>query len=215
VVAGTVALMLQANPALTPNAVKAILQYTAQPLPNYDALTEGAGLLNARGAVDLARSFAGTSDGADPDQSRWSRQIIWGNQMIGGGVLTPEANAWSVDVPWGAGTVPGGANVVWGVICPVEQCDPGSAESTAWKTTCADAQCGSFTWGNGSSSNVVWGSECGGADCRNGSWAHSNGDGTASGMSVVWGTSLVWGTSVVWGTSCDDPSCEPVVWSRP
>ena len=30
VVAGTVALMLQANPALTPNAVKAILQYTAR-----------------------------------------------------------------------------------------------------------------------------------------------------------------------------------------
>ena len=31
VVTGTVALMLQANPVLTPNAVKAILQYTAQP----------------------------------------------------------------------------------------------------------------------------------------------------------------------------------------
>ena len=30
VVSGTVALMLQANPALTPNAVKAILQYTAE-----------------------------------------------------------------------------------------------------------------------------------------------------------------------------------------
>ena len=32
-VAGTVALMLQANPGLTPGLVKAILQYTAQPLP--------------------------------------------------------------------------------------------------------------------------------------------------------------------------------------
>ena len=30
VVTGTVALMLQANPNLTPNLVKAILQYTAQ-----------------------------------------------------------------------------------------------------------------------------------------------------------------------------------------
>ena len=30
VVSGTVALMLEANPKLTPNAVKAILQYTAQ-----------------------------------------------------------------------------------------------------------------------------------------------------------------------------------------
>ena len=30
VVSGTVALMLEANPKLTPNAVKAILQYTAE-----------------------------------------------------------------------------------------------------------------------------------------------------------------------------------------
>ena len=34
VVSGTVALMLQANPKLTPNLVKAILQYTAQPYPD-------------------------------------------------------------------------------------------------------------------------------------------------------------------------------------
>ena len=33
VVTGTVALMLQANPSLTPNGVKAILQYTAQAIP--------------------------------------------------------------------------------------------------------------------------------------------------------------------------------------
>src|SRR5207248_1021474 len=43
VVAGTVALMLQANPALTPNAVKAILQYTSETYDGYDPLTEGAG----------------------------------------------------------------------------------------------------------------------------------------------------------------------------
>src|SRR5262249_24564706 len=51
VVAGTVALMLQANPSLTPNAVKAILQYTAEIYDAYDPLTEGAGFLNAKGAV--------------------------------------------------------------------------------------------------------------------------------------------------------------------
>src|SRR4029077_1375545 len=58
VVSGTVALMLQANPALTPNQVKAILQYTAQVYAGYDRMTEGAGFLNAKGAVDLARFFA-------------------------------------------------------------------------------------------------------------------------------------------------------------
>ena len=53
VVAGTVALMLQANPSLTPNLVKAAIQYTAQVYPGYNALTQGAGFLNTKGAVDL------------------------------------------------------------------------------------------------------------------------------------------------------------------
>ena len=58
VVSGTVALMLQANPGLTPNLVKAILQFTAQVYPGYDCLTQGAGFLNTRGAVVLAEYFA-------------------------------------------------------------------------------------------------------------------------------------------------------------
>src|SRR5207249_5873477 len=58
VVAGTVALMLQANPSLTPNAVKSILQYTAEVYPSYDRLTQGAGFLNASGAVELAHFLA-------------------------------------------------------------------------------------------------------------------------------------------------------------
>ena len=55
VVSGTVALMLQANPQLTPN-LEAILQYLAG-LRGYDWLTQGAGFLNARGAVVLADYF--------------------------------------------------------------------------------------------------------------------------------------------------------------
>ncbi len=55
VVSGTVALMLQANPNLTPNLVKAMLQYTAQLSADFDPLTQGGGFLNAKGAVDLAQ----------------------------------------------------------------------------------------------------------------------------------------------------------------
>ena len=40
VVAGTVALMYEANPNLTPNQVKAILEYTAQEYPNYSPLAK-------------------------------------------------------------------------------------------------------------------------------------------------------------------------------
>ena len=65
VVTGAIALMLQANPPLTPNAVKAILEYTAEARDGYDTLTQGAGFLNARGAVELARAFSGTGLGPE------------------------------------------------------------------------------------------------------------------------------------------------------
>ncbi len=55
VVAGAAALILQANPSLTPNLVKAILMYTAQPLKGYSMFEQGAGLLNVAGAVQLAK----------------------------------------------------------------------------------------------------------------------------------------------------------------
>ena len=57
VVSGTVALMLQANPNLTPNLIKAILQYTAQEYPGYNTLRQGAGFLNTLGAVRLAKYY--------------------------------------------------------------------------------------------------------------------------------------------------------------
>ncbi len=74
VVAGTVALMLQANPALTPNLVKAILQYTSEHRSAYDALTQGAGFLNARGAVQLARRLGGdlSAPATSQDPTRWN-----------------------------------------------------------------------------------------------------------------------------------------------
>ncbi|HEX6622863.1 MAG TPA: S8 family serine peptidase [Pyrinomonadaceae bacterium] len=55
-VAGTIALMLQANPQLTPAEVRDILQRTATPLAPYYAHEVGAGMLNAHAAV-LAAAF--------------------------------------------------------------------------------------------------------------------------------------------------------------
>ncbi len=54
-VAGAAALLLQANPTLTPNMVKSLLMYTAQQLPNFNMLEQGAGELNIDGAVRLAK----------------------------------------------------------------------------------------------------------------------------------------------------------------
>ncbi len=50
--AGVVALMLDADPTLTPAEVRAILQATATPMPGYDEFQVGSGYINAYAAVD-------------------------------------------------------------------------------------------------------------------------------------------------------------------
>ncbi len=51
-IAGTVALMLDADPSLTPDQVKSILQSTATRMPGYSEWEVGAGYVNAYAAVD-------------------------------------------------------------------------------------------------------------------------------------------------------------------
>ena len=54
-VSGTVALMLEANPALSPDQVKSALERTATPMPGYQPHEVGAGYLNAYQAVSAVR----------------------------------------------------------------------------------------------------------------------------------------------------------------
>ena len=115
VVAGTIALMLDANAALTPNLVKAVLQYTAETRTPYAVAAQGAGFLNARGAVQLAVALRGDT-AATADPTRWSRHIVWGNQRVRGGSITADASAWRADVIWGASETPEGDSVVWGTV---------------------------------------------------------------------------------------------------
>jgi hypothetical protein len=202
VVAGTVALMLQANPALPPNLVKAILEYTAQAYSGYDALTQGAGFLNARGAVELARYFA-AAGAAFPATEGWARAIIWGNQRMLGGWLTADGSAWSAALAWGDRS----KRVVWGTIC-WQHCDASNAVWVPWGARPAqDNGNDPATLQSGNSDNVVWGPACGGSDCPQGTaW------GTADGDTVVWGSSD--GDTVVWGSGCTDASCD-VMWNQP
>jgi subtilisin family serine protease len=55
VAAGAAALLLQANPNLTPSLIKAVLMYTAQPLVGANMLEQGAGEINVDGSVRLAK----------------------------------------------------------------------------------------------------------------------------------------------------------------
>jgi len=116
VVSGTIALMLQVNPSLTPSVVKAILQYTAENNPNYDVFAQGAGFLNSRGAVELARSVAaGASIAQQDDPTPWSGRGIWGNQQVSGDAVAVLA---AVEGPnhivWGTHALEENDFVVWG-----------------------------------------------------------------------------------------------------
>jgi len=164
VVSGTIALMLQANPSLTPNLVKAILEFTAEAHREYDGLTQGAGFLNARGAVQLSQSLAAGSATApqagSSDPTPWSGHITWGNHRVGGGTLTAAANAWRTDVIWGSALTPDGQHVAWGTVAAA---DSSTSASTVWGTS-GDAH--HIIWGAlDATENIVWGSRCGGEDC--------------------------------------------------
>jgi serine protease AprX len=214
VVSGTVALMLQANPNLTPNLIKAILQYTAQRYYGYSALRQGAGFLNSLGAVRLAKFYVNPQPGAVmPTQSVWSRQILWGNHRLTHGLIKPNANAWGNSVVWGAAKTMGdsGDNIVWGSM-------GGDGDNIVWGNTAGDnivwgavTDGDNIVWGSAldGGDNIVWGSDCGGADCDNVIWGS-----VSEGDNIVWGTAeigdnIVWGSSdggdnIVWGTSFDD-----------
>jgi serine protease AprX len=187
VVSGTVALMLQANPALTPNAVKAILQYTAQPRSGYDVLTQGAGLLNARGAVELSAYFASPLLRAYPSTAGWGGRVIWGNRLTPGGRILDAAIASPLTVTWGEplpaidASLP---NVVWGWLCGGSDCALPWTVGSVGATIAIEAD------------TVVWGTLDIEAD------------------TVVWGTFDIEADTVVWGTACSDPSCAPIIWNR-
>jgi serine protease AprX len=220
VIAGVAAQMLQANPRLTPNLTKAVLEYTAQEYSG-DPLEQGAGFLNALGAVRLARFYATAKVGQRvPVEPIWSKHFIWGNHELSGGFLLPSANAWKLGVLWGVPKINGdtGDNIVWGTSCGSYDC----GDNIVWGTSDGDnivwgtADGDNIVWGtsdNGDNivwgtstdgDNIVWGTDCGGADC---------------GDNIVWGTAgegdnIVWGTadpgdSIVWGTSTDGDS---IVW---
>ena len=200
VVAGTVALMLQANPNLTPNMVKALLQYTAQEYPGYDALTQGAGFLNTRGAVQLAEYFHQAQPGSPYPMSRaWSKHIFWGNKRVRGGVLTPGGTAWATNVTWGSLHTPAGQNIVWGDNCSDDACD-----NIVWGNN--------IVWGESNDDNIVWGND--GDD--NIVWGNGDDD------NIVWGNgdddNIVWGNdgddNIVWGNDCGGENCDNIVWGN-
>src|SRR5258706_4139741 len=131
-VSGTVALMLQANPGLTPPLIKAMLQYGAQPIEGASRMQQAAGMLNVPGAVALARAARsdvetpiqyGTIVPGDPmlrvpalpteastvegQSFNWSRIVfVGGNRILSGGALFSSFQPiWDPRLTWASGVV--------------------------------------------------------------------------------------------------------------
>ena len=215
VVSGVVARMLQANPALTPNAVKAILQYTAMVTPDVDLLSQGAGFLNTDSAVSLARFYAVARDGDSLLTAGWSRHIIWGNRRVSGGLLQPWGTAWGANIIWGSG----GDNIIWGSGCSSRDCDNiiwgSSKDNIIWGSGGDNIIWGSskdnIIWGSGGD-NIIWGSSkdniIWGSGRDNIIWG-SGGD------NIIWGSggdNIIWGSNIVWGSACGGRDCDNIIW---
>jgi serine protease AprX len=174
-VSGTAALMLDKNPNLTPDQLKAILMKTANKnLLKYssyydastgitynlqaDIFTVGAGYLDANAALkssDLAPTSTGVAKSPTAALNVTTKtaylvkdsSVIWGNSVI-----------WGSSVVWGN-------SVIWGSDGSVD------ANSVIWGGDASTVDANSVIWG----SSVIWG----------------NAD--ADACTVIWGNSVIWG----------------------
>jgi serine protease AprX len=205
-----------APPALTPNALKAMLQYTATSLHDgsgaaYDALTQGAGEINGLGAIELAFLTDATKPVgafwltmAVPPSTQygdtlepWAQKLIWGSVALSGtGLIDMNQAAWSKTTMWGSGDLD---NIIWGT--------RDEDDNIIWGTNIRTTD---VVWaGSVNLDNIVWGTSLDWAD--NIVWGTGL-VGFFDGDNIVWGTSandnIVWGTSsndnIVWGTLSDD-----------
>jgi serine protease AprX len=194
VATGVVALVLEANrsanlaagPALTPNAVKAVLQFTALPVANSgdpepasDEVAQGAGSINAAGATELSRRLDSQvksgewwlTSGVEPmtvigDQSlSWGQHLVWGSQVLWGDSAYYNDPAFGSHTTWGAHVV-WGSHLVW-------------SNHIVWGNL--------LVWG----SHIVWGN----------AWI-----GRTEGEHIVWGSADFSEDTVAWGNLATSPA---------
>jgi len=93
VVSGAVALMLQANPKLSPGLIKSILMYTAQPLAGFNQFEQGTGELNIEGSIRLAQLV----------RKDLSNSTALGESMLTGGAPVPRSTFAGCTFNWSQG----------------------------------------------------------------------------------------------------------------
>jgi serine protease AprX len=199
VVSGTAALLLDGRPSLTPRSTKAVLQMTSTFLPSAGLIGAGAGLINARAAVELAKTN-------ERPETR-----IAGEDVVASGIYSASTSAARVAVAErrfpnarqargvSATTTFRGNAIIWGTE---------TGDSIMWGTAAGD----SIMWGTVASNQILWGTAVGDQIL----WGTATGDqilwGTSTGDQILWGTAtgdqILWGTAlgdqILWGTALGD-----------
>ncbi|HEV8132711.1 MAG TPA: S8 family peptidase [Acidobacteriota bacterium] len=121
-VTGTIALMLQANPSLTPRMVKMLLCLTATKLDQPHILEQGNGLLNALTAVQMARVTDMPGKRLGQMSPKWSLdgEDVWAggavalsNKIAYSKLVNPAvARFWGSGIPW-LNAIVQGNSVIW------------------------------------------------------------------------------------------------------
>ena len=197
-VSAAAALVLQTNGALYPNAVKAALMYSAQPLSGYDPvrnvtgvydpLTQGAGEVNIPGAVELGSLMKPSGLTANPS-------LV---SQIGG-----------APVPWLGAQLPsllsrpGGVsanNLIWGGHIDLV---PAPVDNSVWASNLIWGGHIDFTdelvWG----ANLIWGGHI-----------DLNGD-TDLALDAPDAPDLLWANNLIWGGHIDLTDTNPTTTPDP
>jgi serine protease AprX len=235
VATGVVALELDANThqnkaPLTPNAAKAILEYSAIPISSVqsDVLTQGSGQVNAAGAIELAGSIntaapantAWLTTGVTGSTSilgtsyDWARNIIWGTNVLSGNFIYYNGLMWDDNIIWGTGIVRGTTLVGASTTTRARS----AVDNIIWGTNITAHQ--NVVWGAEGDDNIIWGTAANLTKFRvvgervagHIVWDRDSDNiiwGTLGFDNIVWGTddgdNIIWGTwdgdNIIWGTT--------------
>jgi len=239
VVSGVAALVLEENPHLTTNLVKAVLEYSATPLYSqdgllYDLITQGAGEVNGEGAVRLARAINASPEYTDTwpvgeltpvttfggQDIAWSQALVWGNYAVEAQVheLFTRSEAWDDNIVWGTLGRSDDENIVWGSFARDEDDNIVWGTLAVWGSLYDDDQdddivWGSFARGEETDDNIVWGSFHRDGD-DNIVWGTFTRDGDDN---IVWGNTFIWDDNIVWGNGAigtRDEGDDNIVWGN-
>jgi serine protease AprX len=188
VVSGSVALLLEAKPSLTPSSTKAVFQLTSTFLPSAGLVGAGAGAINALGAVQLAETAQIRKTG------------IAGEEIAAGGMVTGSIQPLTETTRFASWRASSGIRNI--SVRRLLRADSGDqflwGTQILWGTSVGDQ----ILWGTAVGDQILWGTAVGDQIL----WGTATGDqilwGTATGDQILWGTSI--GDQILWGTSTGD-----------